>query len=237
MRTEQIKSNNTEHYITITKDNADVTIEFDFDLTAGINPEFTIPLWAVPIEESYEFTAGLKLNGELAEQTVEYRILAQIRDFLVLSFIPSRSERYTGTLNYLGEAPKDSGIILNGIRLNCIANISTENFFVMLSVKRNHEGNLITSTTMDVQKKRRFNITTIPLADEEYVVGRDTYCNTIEEFEKLLFTNIGNYKTFTYRNKDYTVVLSDDVSEINQQAFVNGKLADTTIYTFTLEEV
>ena len=90
---------------------------------------------------------------------------------------------------------------------------------------------------MDAQKKRRFNITTIPLADEEYLVGRDTYCNTIEEFEKLLFTNIGNYKTFTYRNKDYTVVLSDEVSEINQQAFVNGKLADTTIYTFTLEEV
>ncbi|MFR4520378.1 MAG: hypothetical protein ACLT40_10515 [Fusobacterium sp.] len=237
MRTEQIKSNNTEHIITITKDNADVKIEFDFELTVGTNPEFTIPLWAVPIEESYEFTAGLKLNGELAEQTVEYRILAQIRDFLTLSFVPSRSERYTGTLNYLGEAPKDSGIILNGIRLNCIASIGTENFFVMLSVKRNHEGNLITSTTMDAQKKRRFNITTIPLADEEYLVGRDTYCNTIEEFEKLLFTNIGNYKTFTYRNKDYTVVLSDEVSEINQQAFVNGKLADTTIYTFTLEEV
>lgn len=237
MRTEQIKSNNTEHIITITKDNADVKIEFDFELTVGTNPEFTIPLWTVPIEESYEFTAGLKLNGELAEQTVEYRILAQIRDFLTLSFVPSRSERYTGTLNYLGEAPKDSGIILNGIRLNCIASIGTENFFVMLSVKRNHEGNLITSTTMDAQKKRRFNITTIPLADEEYLVGRDTYCNTIEEFEKLLFTNIGNYKTFTYRNKDYTVVLSDEVSEINQQAFVNGKLADTTIYTFTLEEV
>lgn len=237
MRTEQIKSNNTEHYITITKDDADVTIEFDFNLTVGINPEFTIPLWAVPLEESYEFLAGIKLKGELASQTVEYRMIAQIRDFLTLSFVPSRTERYTGTINYLGEAPRDSGIILNGIRLNCIASIGTENFFVMLSVKRNHEGNLITSTTMDAQKKRRFNITTLPLADEEYLVGRDTYCNTIEGFEKLLFTNIGNYKTFTYRNKDYTVVLSDDVSEINQQAFVNGKLADTTIYTFTLEEV
>ncbi len=237
MRTEQIKSNNTEHYITITKDNADVKIEFDFELTAGINPEFTIPLWAVPLEENHDFLAGIKLKGELEAQDVEYRITVQIRDYLTLSFVPSRSERYTGTINYLGEAPKDSGTILNGVRLNCISSISSESFFVMLSSKRNHEGNLITSTTMDAQKKRRFNITTIPLADEEYLVGRDTYCNTIEEFEKLLFTNIGNYKTFTYRNKDYTVVLSDEVSEINQQAFVNGKLADTTIYTFTLEEV
>lgn len=55
MRTEQIKSNNTQHIITIKKDNADVTVEFDFDLTVGINPEFTIPLWAVPIEENHDF--------------------------------------------------------------------------------------------------------------------------------------------------------------------------------------
>ena len=237
MRTEQIKSNNTEHIITITKDNADVKIEFDFALTVGTNPEFTIPLWAVPIEESYEFTAGLKLNGELAEQTVEYRILAQIRDFLTRSFGPRRSERYTGTINYLGEAPKDSGTILNGIRLNCISSISSESFFVMLSSKRNHEGNLITSTTMDTQKKRRFRLTTLPLADEEYQIGYDVFCNTIESLEKLLFSNIGDYKTFTYRNKDYTVLISDEVQETNSQAFINGKLKDVTVYTFTLEEV
>ena len=237
MRSEKIKSNNTEHVITIIKDNADVTIEFDFNLTTGINPEFSIPLWAIPIEEAYDFKADIKLNGELEAQTVEYRLITQIRNFLTLTFIPSRSEKYTGVINYLGEAPKDSGIILNGIRLNCIANISTENFFVMLSSKRNHEGNLITSTTLDTQKKRRFNITTLPLADREYLVGYNTYCNTIEEFEKLIFDNIGNYKTFTYRNKDYTVLLSDEVSEVNQQAFINGKLADTTIYTLTLEEV
>lgn len=237
MRTEQIKSNNTEHIITIKKDNADVEIEFDFDLKVGTNPEFTIPLWAIPLEETYDFKASIELKGELSEQNVEYKIIAQIRDYLTLTFVPSRSEKYTGTINYLGEAPKDSGTILNGIRLNCISNISSESFFVMLSSKRNHEGNLITSTTMDVQKKRRFNITTLPLADEEYLVGKNIYCNTLEEFEKLLFTNIGNYKTFTYRNKDYTVVLIDEVSELNQQAFVNGKFADTTIYTFTLEEV
>ena len=94
MRTEQIKSNNTEHYITITKDNADVKIEFDFDLTVGINPEFTIPLWAVPIEENHDFLAGIKLKGELEAQNVEYRIIVQIRDYLTLTFVPSRSERY-----------------------------------------------------------------------------------------------------------------------------------------------
>lgn len=237
MRTEQIKSNNTQHIITIKKDNADVTVEFDFDLTVGINPEFTIPLWAVPLEENHDFLAGIKLKGELEAQDVEYRITVQIRDYLTLSFVPSRSERYTGTINYLGEAPKDSGTILNGVRLNCISSISSESFFVMLSSKRNHEGNLITSTTMDTQKKRRFRLTTLPLADEEYQIGYDVFCNTIESLEKLLFSNIGDYKTFTYRNKDYTVLISDEVQETNSQAFINGKLKDVTVYTFTLEEV
>lgn len=237
MRTEQIKSNNTQHLITITKNNSDVTIEFDFDLTTGINPEFTIPLWAIPLEESYDFVAGIKLKGELEAQQVNYQLLAQIKNFLTLIFIPSRTDRFTGTLNYIGEYPRDSGIILNGVRLTCVSDINTETFFSMLSVKRNHEGNLITSTTMDTQKKKRFRITTLPLSDEEYQIGYKTYCNTIDELEKLLFQSIGNYKTFTFRNKDYTVVVIDEISEINQQAFINGKLVDTTIYTFILEEV
>lgn len=237
MRTEQIKSNNTEHIITITKDNADVRIEFDFELTVGTNPEFTIPQWAVPIEEDSNYIAAIELKGELEALDVEYRMTAQIREYNKLTFVPHRTEEYIGTITYLGEAPKDSGVILNGIRLNCISNISAESFFVLLSSKRNHEGNLITSTTMDTQKKKRFTITTIPLADEEYVIGYNSYCNTIDELEKMLFSNIGDYKTFTYRNKDYTVLVSDEVQETNSQAFINGKLKDITVYTFTLEEV
>lgn len=237
MRTEQIKSNNTEHIITITKDNADVRIEFDFELTVGTNPEFTIPLWSVPIEEDSNYIAAIELKGELEALDVEYRMTAQIREYNKLTFVPHRNEEYIGTITYLGEAPKDSGVILNGIRLNCISNISAESFFVLLSSKRNHEGNLITSTTMDTQKKKKFTITTIPLADEEYVIGYNSYCNTIDELEKLLFSNIGDYKTFTYRNKDYTVLVSDEVQETNSQAFINGKLKDITVYTFTLEEV
>ena len=237
MRTEQIKSNNTEHIITITKDNADVRIEFDFELTVGINPEFIIPQWAVPIEEDSNYIAAIELKGELEALDVEYKMTAQIREYNKLTFVPHRNEKYIGTITYLGEAPKDSGVILNGIRLNCISNISAESFFVLLSSKRNHEGNLITSTTMDTQKKKKFTITTIPLADEEYVIGYNSYCNTIDELEKLLFSNIGDYKTFTYRNKDYTVLVSDEVQETNSQAFINGKLKDITVYTFTLEEV
>lgn len=237
MRTEQIKSNNTEHIITITKDNADVKIEFDFELEVGTNPEFTIPPWAVPLEENSDYIAAIELKGEIEALDVEYRMTAQIREYNKLVFVPRRNEEYIGIITYLGEAPKDSGTILNGVRLNCIANISTESFFVMLSSKRNHEGNLITSTTMDTQKKKRFTITTIPLADEKYRIGYNSYCNTIDEIEKLLFSNIGDYKTFAYRNKDYTVLMYEEVQETNSQAFVNGKLKDVTVYTFTLEEV
>lgn len=237
MRTEKIKANNTEHIITVTKDKENVKIDFNFELTVGINPRFTIPTWAVPLEDNYEFTAGIELSGEKSVESIRYNLVAQIKDYLTLTFIPSKTETYSGTINYTGEAPKDSGTILNGVRLNCIANVNTEDFFVMLSVKRNHEGNLISSTTMDTQRKKRFRVTTIPITDEEYVVGYNAYCNTIKEIESLLFGNIGNYKTLTYKNKDYTVILSEDVSEINQQAFINGKLKDTTVYTFTLEEV
>lgn len=237
MRTEQIKSNNTKHFITIIKDNADVKIEFDFELTVGTNPEFTIPPWAVPLEEKSNYITSIELKGEKEDLDVEYKMIAQIREYNQLVFVPYRNEEYIGSITYLGEAPKDSGTILNGVRLTCIANISTESFFVMLSSKRNHEGNLITSTTRDTQKKKRFTITTIPLADVEYRIGYNDYCNTIEELEKLLFENIGDYKTFAYRNKDYTVLMSEEVQETNSQAFINGKLKDVVTYTFTLEEV
>lgn len=154
MRTEQIKSNNTKHFITIIKDNADVKIEFDFELTVGTNPEFTIPPWAVPLEEKSNYITSIELKGEKEDLDVEYKMIAQIREYNQLVFVPYRNEEYIGSITYLGEAPKDSGTILNGVRLTCIANISTESFFVMLSSKRNHEGNLITSTTRDTQKKK-----------------------------------------------------------------------------------
>lgn len=237
MRTEIIKSNNTEHEITISKENEDVSIEFDFDLEAGVNPQFTIPDWAVPLEESYDFNAGIIFKGQLESKDVTYRLKAQIKFYKTLTFYPSKKDTYKGILTYIGEAPKDSGIILDGVRLTCIASINTETFPVMMSSKRNHEGNLITSTTMDASFKKTFNITTIPLADVEYIVGFEEYSNTREQVEALLFSSIGNYKTLTYRNKDYVVVLDDNVQETNSTAVIDGILRDITTYTFTLEEV
>lgn len=237
MRTEVIKANNTEHTITISKENSKVSIEFNLKLKHGINPSFTIPAWAVPMEEDILFEPKIELKGEIAALDLTYGMIAQLKNFTELTFICEESEEYIGNLFYEGEAPKDSGIILNGVRLNCIASITPDNFFTMMSSKRNHEGNIITSTTLDTKRKKRFNITTIPLADEEYMLSPDVYSNTIETLESLLYSGIGNYKTFTYKNKDYTVVLTEEVQEINGQGFINSKLVDTVTYTFTLEEV
>ena len=55
MRTEIIKANNSNHMITITKKEEEITIEFDFELVPEIAPRFTLPLWAAGKEEEYEF--------------------------------------------------------------------------------------------------------------------------------------------------------------------------------------
>ncbi|WP_462424620.1 hypothetical protein [Fusobacterium ulcerans] len=126
---------------------------------------------------------------------------------------------------------------MNGIRLNCIASIDNANFATMLNSTRNHQGNLIISTTFDTQRKKRFNITTVPLADVEYMLYSDIYCNTIEEFEKVLYSDIGGYKTFTLSGKDYTVILKDEVNESSQTAVIDGMVKNCKIYSFSLEEV
>ena len=126
---------------------------------------------------------------------------------------------------------------MNGIRLNCIANIDNTNFTTMLNSVRNHQGNLIVSTTFDTKRKKIFNITTVPLTDIEYLLYPNVYCNTVEEFEKILYSDIGGYKTFTISGKDYTVILKDEVNESSQTAIINGVVKDCKIYSFSLEEV
>ena len=49
MRTEIIQADNSNHTITIIKENENITIKFDFNLTPSLAPRFTLPLWAMGI--------------------------------------------------------------------------------------------------------------------------------------------------------------------------------------------
>ncbi|MEQ3308138.1 hypothetical protein AAA294_11600 [Fusobacterium varium] len=238
MRTEIIKANNSNHMITITKKEEEITIEFDFELVPEIAPRFTLPLWAAGKEEEYEFEGGFVLKADdTGTRDIIYNLLARIKGYRELIFVCKTADKYKGQFNYISQALKDNGIIMNGIRLNCIASIDNTNFTTMLNSVRNHQGNLIVSTTFDTKRKKIFNITTVPLTDIEYILYPDIYCNTIEEFEKILYSDIGGYKTFTVLGKDYTVVLKDEVNESSQTAIINGAVKDCKIYSFSLEEV
>lgn len=238
MRREIIKADNSNHIITITKKEEEITIEFDFELVPEVAPRFTLPLWAMGKEEEYEFEGGFVLKADdTGTRDVLYNFLARIKGYKELIFVCKTSDKYKGEFKYISQALKDNGIIMNGIRLNCIASIDNANFATMLNSTRNHQGNLIISTTFDTQRKKRFNITTVPLADVEYMLYSDIYCNTIEEFEKVLYSDIGGYKTFTLSGKDYTVILKDEVNESSQTAVIDGMVKNCKIYSFSLEEV
>ncbi|MCB8565163.1 MULTISPECIES: hypothetical protein [Fusobacterium] len=238
MRREIIKADNSNHVITITKKEEEITIEFDFELVPEVAPRFTLPLWAMGKEEEYEFEGGFVLKADdTGTRDVLYNFLARIKGYKELIFVCKTSDKYKGEFKYISQALKDNGIIMNGIRLNCIASIDNANFATMLNSTRNHQGNLIISTTFDTQRKKRFNITTVPLADVEYMLYSDIYCNTIEEFEKVLYSDIGGYKTFTLSGKDYTVILKDEVNESSQTAVIDGMVKNCKIYSFSLEEV
>ena len=75
------------------------------------------------------------------------------------------------------------------------------------------------------------------MTDIEYRLYPDVYCNTIEEFEKVLYKDIGGYKTLTVRGRDYVVILKDEVNESSQVAVIDGKVRDCKVYSFSLEEV
>lgn len=238
MRREIIKADNSNHKITITKKEEEITIEFDFELVPEITPRFTLPLWAIGKEEKYEFEGGFVLKADdTGTRDVLYNLLARIKGYKELIFVCKTSDKYKGQFSYISQALKDNGIIMNGIRLNCIANIDNTNFTTMLNSVRNHQGNLIVSTTFDTKRKKIFNITTVPLTDIEYLLYPNVYCNTVEEFEKILYSDIGGYKTFTISGKDYTVILKDEVNESSQTAIINGVVKDCKIYSFSLEEV
>ncbi|HJH06288.1 MAG TPA: hypothetical protein K8V87_01175 [Fusobacterium ulcerans] len=238
MRREIIKADNSNHVITITKKEEEITIEFDFELVPEVAPRFTLPLWAMGKEEEYEFEGGFVLKADdTGTRDVLYNLLARIKGYKELIFVCKTSDKYKGEFKYISQALKDNGIIMNGIRLNCIASIDNANFATMLNSTRKHQGNLIISTTFDTQRKKRFNITTVPLADVEYMLYSDIYCNTIEEFEKVLYSDIGGYKTFTLSGKDYTVILKDEVNESSQTAVIDGMVKNCKIYSFSLEEV
>lgn len=238
MRSEIIQADNSHHTIAIIKENENVTIKFDFNLTPDLTPRFTLPLWAIGREEEYEFQGGFKLKpDDTGTRDVVYNLLARIKDYRKLIFVCKTADKYKGQFEYISQALKDRGIIMNGIRLNCIANIGNTNFATMMNAVRNHQGDLIVSTTFDTKRKKTFNITTVPLTDFEYKLYPDVYCNTIEEFEKVLYKDIGGYKTLTVRGRDYVVILKDEVNETSQVAVIDGKVRDCKIYSFSLEEV
>ena len=238
MRTEIIQADNSSHTITIIKENENITIKFDFNLTPSLSPRFTLPLWAMGKEEEYEFQGGFDLKPDsTGTRDVVYNILARIKDYKELIFVCKTADKYKGEFSYISQALKDNGIIMNGIRLNCIANIGNTNFATMMDAVRNHQGDLIVSTTFDTKRKRTFNLTTVPLTDIEYRLYPNVYTNTIEEFEKVLYKDIGGYKTLSLRGIDYVVVLKDEVNESSQTAIINGEVRECKVFSFSLEEV
>ena len=80
MRREIIKADNSNHMITITKKEEEITIEFDFELVPEITPRFTLPLWAIGKEEEYEFEGGFVLKADdTGTRDVLYILLARIQ--------------------------------------------------------------------------------------------------------------------------------------------------------------
>lgn len=238
MRTEIIQADNSSHTITIIKENENITIKFDFNLTPSLSPRFTLPLWAMGKEEEYDFQGGFNLKPDnTGTRDIIYNILARIKGYRELVFVCKTADKYKGEFSYISQALKDNGIIMNGIRLNCIANIGNTNFATMMDAVRNHQGDLIVSTTFDTKRKRTFNLTTVPLTDIEYRLYPNVYTNTIEEFEKVLYKDIGGYKTLSLRGIDYVVVLKDEVNESSRTAIINGEVRECKVFSFSLEEV
>ena len=72
MRTEIIKADNSNHVITITKKEEEITIEFDFELVPEMAPRFTLPLWEK--KRSMNLKEALYLKLMIQEQGMFYII-------------------------------------------------------------------------------------------------------------------------------------------------------------------
>ncbi|MBC2855486.1 hypothetical protein H3N56_03120 [Cetobacterium sp. 2A] len=241
IRTENLKAENTDHIITIEKNiqTEIVTIHFDFILEKDVTPIFLLPSWAKSKFETINLSGGTILLPDLVRnRSIEIEFKGFIRNHSELLFSTSYSNEYTGDFKYSCVANDKVGIIINGIRINSISTINNTTISTMLSIVRNHQGELISSSTFDSKRKRKFNIQTIPMTDNPYELKKGLIINSIDEFERSIYGNfVGEWIVICIHGKKYKTLLTGEVEEKLQKVHIDGKLKLGKSYSFTLEEV
>jgi len=238
MRQETITANNdsTRNIILTRYDDDIVIITYNWT-QLNTTLFFTIPDWAKPQAENNSFSGGVVLAVPAPGTTITYQLSARIDNYFDLTFTPLTLQDYQGTFHYQAQA-QEGGIILDGIRLTCIKEISERIFAVMYESTRNHQGEIIISQTEDTTQKKEFTITTIPIAESRYQLSETIYSNTIQEIESLLYEKIGEYRLFHNNGIDYTAVLSNEITVTQADIFLPGNIHKiANIYKFTLIEV
>ncbi|MGL5622262.1 hypothetical protein [Cetobacterium sp.] len=241
IRKETIRAENTEHTITIEVDLEKelARIEFNFSLTKGIAPLFLLPVWAKSKFETTNFSGGTTFIPDvLRNRTVEVEFKGLIRNYYELLFYSSLDNEYTGFLEYSTIPNEEVGIIINGIRINSISIINNTTIPTMLSIARNHQGELISSSTLDSKRKKRFNIQTIPMLETPYMLNDSITVNSIGEFQKAIYGNfVGENIVICIHGVKYKTLLTGEVSERISKVSIDGKIRLGNSYSFTLEEV
>ena len=243
MRTEVIKSLNTDNTITVTRDNTKelISIEFNFYITSEVASIFKLPEWARCQDESFTIDSQAKLIPGIAEKrdrVVQTGLVFRLLDFNTLHVSSPTSSTYKGRIEYESTPVIDRGLIINGVRVHCLTPSTLEEFSTLVSIVRNHEGGLIASKTLDSSYKKTFNFTTIPLCNEEYNITENTYAHTLTEFVKILKGNyIGSWVNISLHGENYTTIIKSNISYKDIKAVINGNLKLCKILTFTLEEV
>ena len=241
IRKEILKAENTNHTITIEKNIQTelITIYFDFSLDKEVPPLFLLPSWAKSKFESIDLSGGSIFIPDLIRgRDVEVEFKGVIRNHSELLFATTYSNEYAGDFQYSCVPNEKIGIVINGIRINSISSINNRCIGTMMSITRNHQGELISSNTVDSKRKRIFSVQTIPMVDDPYELKKDVVINSISEFEKAIYGNfVGEWVVLCLHGKKYKTLLTGEVDEKIQKVHINGILKLGKSYSFTLEEV
>lgn len=244
MRVERIKALNTENIIEVSRDNENeiIAIKFNFFIHKDITSIFELPEWAKCQDENFTGDAQAQLipgNLEQRNRVVQTGVVIQIVEYNKLYISSGASGTYKGTIYYESTPTIDRGIILNGVRVHCLTPGTNEDITTMMSIVRNHEGNLIVSKTLDSSFKKIFNFSTVPLCNEEYEIDGNKFVHTLKEFLNILRgKTIGSWIYLVINGETYITILKDGtISSRDIKAEINNRSKLCKILSFTLEEV
>lgn len=241
LRKEQIKAENTNDVITIEvyKEKEVARISFDFTLETNISPIFLLPNWAKSKFEEVNLSGGvIFLPGKNGVKKVKINVSGNIKKHIELKLSTTVTGNYSGNFEYSLTPSEQRGIIINGIRINSISTIDTNVFGTMLSIVRNHQGELISSSTFDSKRKKKFTINTIVMFKDPYEAEPGVIINSILEFEKVLYgTHVGEWIMFVMHGTKFKTLLTGEVNEKLVKVSMNGVIQLGKTYSFTLEEV